>query len=136
MPAAFVWVGGIIAAGGIGAAIVTSVISLGVNLAVSAVVKKFGPKQQGPRPRDLQSNIRSGTSDRVQHFGRVRVGGTLMFSDYKVFTQEVIGVSIPGTRRAYVLLAVSTGGISGIDQWYLDGKKVNVNAQGYVTTAP
>ncbi|KJZ33014.1 hypothetical protein TW83_00295 [Paracoccus sp. S4493] len=136
MPAAFVWVGGIIAAGGVGAAIVTSVISLGVNLAVSAVVKKFGPKQQGPRPRDLQSNIRSGTSDRVQHFGRVRVGGTLMFSDYKVFTQEVIGVSIPGTRRAYVLLAVSTGGISGIDQWYLDGKKVNVNAEGYVTTAP
>ncbi|WP_282029234.1 hypothetical protein [Paracoccus marcusii] len=136
MPAAFAWVGGIIAAGGLGAAVATTVISLGVNMAANAVLAKIGPKQRGPRPRDLQTTIRSGAAERAQHYGRVRVSGALMFADYKAFPRDVMGVSIPGTNRAYVLLAISTGGITGVDQWFLDGKPVNVNSQGYVTTSP
>ena len=41
-----------------------------------------------------------------------------------------------GKRRAYVLLAIATGGISGVERWYLDGKPVAVDGDGYVTTPP
>ncbi len=75
----------------------------------------------------------------MQHFGRVRTSGTLVFSDYKVFEDpiEILGMTIPrGKRRAYVLLAIATGGISGVERWYLDGKPVAVDGDGYVTTPP
>lgn len=109
-------------------------ISIGVNFALAKINQ---PK--GPKPRDLQTQIRSGAAERMAHFGRVRVSGSLMFSDYHYFPDDitVFGITIPrGTNRAYVLLAISTGEVSGVDQWFLDGKKVSVNAQGWVQTSP
>lgn len=101
-------------------------IGAAINLAVNTVIAKIN-RPKGPAPRDVQSQIRSGSADRTQHFGRVRTSGTVMFSDW---------AEVGGTRRAFVLLAISTGGITSVDQYYLDGKPVTVNGDGWVQTAP
>lgn len=116
------------------ATIANIAISIGVNFALAKINQ---PK--GPKPRDLQTQIRSGSAERMAHFGRVRVSGALMFADYKYFSDGLtaFGIEIPkGTNKAYVLLAISTGEISGIDEWFLDGKRVTVNSEGWVQTAP
>lgn len=113
-------------------------ISTAINIGIGALQAKLN-QPKGPKPRDLQTQIRSGAADRIQHFGRVRTSGTLVFSDYRHFAEplSILGMTFPaGTRRAYVLLAISTGGISGVDRWYLDGTPVSVDGQGYVTTPP
>lgn len=102
------------------------VIGAAINLAIGAVTARLN-QPKGPKPRDLQTEIRSGSAERSQHFGRVRVGGSLMFASYSYVGDQ---------RRAFVLLAIATGGITGVDQWYLDGKPVSVNGDGYVTTPP
>lgn len=109
-----------------GTAVGKIVVGTAINLAIGAVTAKLN-QPKGPKPRDLQTQVRSGAADRVQHFGKVRVGGALMFADF---------AEVDGTRRAFVLLAISTGGITAVDQYYLDGKPVSVDANGYVTTAP
>lgn len=120
-----------------GAFIVNAAISFGLSFVVSKLVQ---PK--GPKPRDLQTQIRSGASDRVQHFGRVRVSGTLLFADfYRGNPRLEIGETIFSLKYssgniACVLLGISTGGITGVDAWYLDGKPVSVDADGWVQTAP
>lgn len=112
-------------------------ITTAINFAISALVAKLN-QPKGPSPRDLQTIIRGGASDRYQHFGRVRVGGALMFADFAYAnTFEVLGLEVPiEGNTAFVLLAVSTGGITGVDTFYLDGKPVSVNADGWVQTAP
>ncbi|MDO5658282.1 MAG: hypothetical protein Q4G36_08170 [Paracoccus sp. (in: a-proteobacteria)] len=104
------------------AALVQMGLSLALNFAAS---KLLTPK--GPKPRDLQTTIRSGNAERFQHFGRVRVGGTLLYADW---------AQVGNRRRAFVLLAVSTGGITGVETWYLNGKPVEVDAGGWVQTDP
>ncbi|WP_411839252.1 hypothetical protein [Paracoccus sp. ME4] len=116
-------------------------IGTAINLGVSALSAKLN-QPKGPKPRDLQTQIRAGAADRVQHFGRVRVGGVLMFADFYRgdpridISDGIFSPTYSSGNIACVLLAVSTGGITGVDQWYLDGKPVGVDAEGWVQTAP
>ncbi|MFN3275441.1 MAG: hypothetical protein ACK41U_12275 [Paracoccus sp. (in: a-proteobacteria)] len=102
------------------------IISTAISLTVSAVVARINRKS-GPKPQDIQSTVASGSADRAQHFGRVRTSGALMYADW---------ATVGGDRRAFVLLAASTGGITSVDQWFLDGRPVAVNSEGWVQTAP
>ncbi|WP_304615833.1 hypothetical protein [Paracoccus sp. (in: a-proteobacteria)] len=106
----------------VGAFLVNTAISLTLN----AVVARLN-RPSGPKPQDMQTTVTSGSADRQQHFGRVRTSGALMYADW---------ANVGGDRRAFVLLAVATGGIDAVEQWYLDGKPVTVNADGWVQTAP
>ncbi|MCG6111333.1 MAG: hypothetical protein MEQ74_03980 [Paracoccus sp.] len=116
-------------------------IGAAINIGASALIAKLN-QPKGPKPRDLQTQIRAGAADRFQHFGRVRVGGVLMFADfYRGDPRIDIGAGFFSPKYssgniACVLLAVSTGGITGVDTWYLDGKPVTVDADGWVQTAP
>ncbi len=43
-------------------------ISTAINVGIGALQARLN-RPKGPKPRDLQTQIRSGSADRVQHFG-------------------------------------------------------------------
>lgn len=115
-------------------------IGAAINIGIGALQAKLN-QPKGPKPRDLQTQIRSATADRVQHFGRVRVSGVLLFADFyrgdpTVDFSNFFSPRYQSGNIACVLLGISTGGITGVDAWYLDGKPVSVNAEGWVQTSP
>ncbi|WP_084648099.1 hypothetical protein [Paracoccus sp. J39] len=116
-----VWTGAS-AAGAVGAALLKTAVALAVNAAVSKVM---APK--GPRPQELQTELRSSNAQRIRHLGRVRTSGATMFWEW---------AHVGGERRLFKLLAVAEGGMNNVLQWYLDGEPVEVDANGYVTTEP
>ena len=122
MPAVGGWLVAAWTSGGIGAAVLKTAVSLAVNMAVSKIL---APK--GPRPQELQSELKSSNAQRVRHLGRVRTSGAVIFWDW---------AHVGGERRLFKLLAVAEGGMNGVAQWYLDGEPVAVDANGYVTTEP
>ncbi|QFG35328.1 hypothetical protein BDE18_3322 [Paracoccus pantotrophus] len=118
---AAVWTGAS-AAGAVGAALLKFAVGVAINMAVAKIM---APK--GPRPQELQTELRSSNAQRIRHLGRVRSSGAVMFWDWAY---------VGGERRLFKLLAVAQGGMSNVQQWYLDGEPVEVDANGYVTTAP
>jgi hypothetical protein len=121
MPAIGAAIGAIFAAGGLGA----SLLKLGLGLLLNfAVAKLFAPK--GPRPQEVQSEIRQSNAPRTRHYGRVRTGGAVMFWDWK---------SEGDGRWLYKLLAISTGGIEAVESYWLNETKVSLNGVN-VTTDP
>ncbi|GLK65278.1 hypothetical protein [Paracoccus kondratievae] len=116
-----VWTG-TSAAGAVGAALLKAAVGLALNIAVSKIL---APK--GPRPQELQTELRSSNAQRVRHLGRVRTSGAVMFWEW---------AHVSGQRRLFKLLAVADGGMTNVVQWYLDGEPVDVDAEGYVTTEP
>lgn len=132
MPQVGTWLAATWAAGGTGAALLQTAASITMSFAIAKI---NAPK--GPRPQELQNEVRSSNAKRIRHLGRVRTSGTVVFWDWAHTANlpEVLGIGL-NTRRLYKLLAVSTGGIEAVVQWYLDGAPVEVDADGYVTTAP
>ena len=115
-------------------------IGAAINIGIGALQAKLN-QPKGPKPRDLQTQIRSATADRVQYFGRVRVSGVLLFADFfrgdpTVDFSNFFSPRYQSGNIACVLLGISTGGITGVDAWYLDGKPVVVDAEGWVQTSP
>jgi|GEM_PF-3544390 len=110
------------AAGAFIAGIVNTAFGVVVNLAVAKI---NAPK--GPRPSDVTTEVKSSNAKRVRHLGRVRASGTVVFWDW---------ANVAFERRLFKLIAVADGGMSNVIQWYLDGKPVAVDANGYVTTSP
>lgn len=116
---AAVWQG---AHGAVAAFALKTAASVALNLAAAKIMSP-----SGPRPQDLTSELRSSNAQRVRHLGRVRASGAVMFWDW---------AHVDGKRRLFKLLAVAEGGMADVHQWYLDGEPVDVDANGYVTTAP
>lgn len=114
-------IAGIFAAGGLGAALLRVGLGLLLNFAVA---KLTAPK--GPRPQDVQSEIRQSNAPRTRHYGRVRTGGAVMFWDWK---------SEGDGRWLYKLLAISTGGIEAVESFWLNETQVAVSGVN-VTTDP
>lgn len=135
---AAVWTGAS-AAGAVGASLLKLAVGLAINMAVAKVT---APK--GPRPQELQTELRSSNAQRIRHLGRVRASGTVMFWDWanlRDFTEPPGGWwdNIKwriGKRRLYKLIAVAEGGMDAVHQWYLDGDPVDVDADGWVTSEP
>ncbi len=114
-------IAGIFAAGGLGAALLRVGLGLLLNFAVA---KLTAPK--GPRPQDVQSEIRQSNAPRTRHYGRVRTGGAVMFWDWK---------SEDDGRWLYKLLAISTGGIEAVESFWLNETQVALDGVN-VTTDP
>ena len=119
MPQIGAAISGILAAGGIGAALLRVGFSLLLNLAVA---KLTAPK--GPRPQDVQSEIRQSNAPRSRHYGQVRTSGAVMFWEWKA---EDDG------RWLYKLLAISTGGIEGVERFWLNEEAVEMDGVGVAT---
>lgn len=122
MAPVFGWIGSVLAAGGIGAAL----LQVGFSLVAGAVLAKLN-RPRGPRPSELQTEVKSSSPDRIRVLGRARVGGAILFWDWAV---------VNGQRRLFKLIAVASGGMTDVEQFYLNGEPVEVDNDGYVTTSP
>lgn len=117
------WVATAIGATGAAAALV----SAGVQMAISYAIQKV-TQPKGPRPQDVQTEIKASNAQRLRHLGKVKVSGATMFWDWQRVADQ---------RTLFKLLAVGQGGISAIDQFWLNDKPVDLAADGVtVTNAP
>ncbi|ABL68490.1 hypothetical protein Pden_0376 [Paracoccus denitrificans PD1222] len=122
MPQVGPWLVATWKAGGIGAALLKTAAAVAINMAVAKLTAPGGP-----RPQEITTELRSSNAKRIRHLGRVRASGAVMFWEWAY---------AGGERRLFKLLAVAQGGMNNVLQWYLDGEPVEVDANGYVTTAP
>lgn len=109
---------------GVGATILTGVINIGLSFGFSYVSSLLN-KPKTPRPEDVQGLIRQSVAPRYRHYGRVRVGGAIIFIETK-------------NGALYQLIAHGQGPIDGFEQTYLDNRPVELEAgiDGGVTTEP
>lgn len=109
---------------GVGATILTGVINIGLSFGFSYVSSLLN-KPKTPRPEDVQGLIRQSVAPRYRHYGRVRVGGAIIFIETK-------------NGALYQLIAHGQGPIDGYEQTYLDNRPVELEAgtDGGVTTEP
>lgn len=123
MPVIGAWIATAIGVTGTTAAVVAAA----VNFAISYAIQKI-TQPKGPKPEAVQTEIKSSNADRLRHLGKVKASGAAMFWEWKwVFL----------SRHLLKLLAVGQGGISAVESWWLNDKRVEVDpATGYVLTAP
>lgn len=110
---------------GAAATIVSGILSIGLSFGLSLVSSLLMPKPKSPRPEDVQGIIRQSVSPRFRHYGRVRVGGSIIFIETK-------------DGSLYQLIAHGQGPIDGYEQTYLDNRPVTLASgdEGGVTTDP
>ena len=89
-----------------------------VNVGISSLISRGGRKT--PRPEDLQVNRKTSVGERIQHVGRVKVGGTV------VFHRANSGVS-------YRVIVLGDGEIDSFQRFDLDRRPVVVDGAGGVT---
>ncbi len=76
-----------------------------------------------PKPEDVQSSIKSSTSPRMRHYGRVKTSGVWVFGD-----------SVSGALHK--VIALGTGLLDAIEEVWIDDHLVTRDANGWVTSAP
>lgn len=140
MPAAIAWVGAAIAAGaatGTAAAVVGGILMANATfigyslLIVSSVAmglraKRKAREQQNASQVDRLQSIMSTVSPRELVLGRVRKGGSVVFRDS----------TGADNAKFYMVVALASHKISGVEKYYLNDKEVTVDSNGYVQTAP
>lgn len=104
--------------------VLTSVIGLGLSMGLQFLqAELFGPKPK--KPEDLQGLFRQSVGPRSRHYGRVRVGGYVVFIETK-------------SRALYQIVVHGQGPITAYIETYIDNRKVTLEdgTSGGVTTAP
>lgn len=104
--------------------LVTSAIGLGLSMGLQFVTNElFGPKQQ--KPEDLQGLFRQSVGPRSRFYGRLKLGGYVVFIETK-------------NGALYQLVVHGQGPITGYHETYLDNRLVELEAgyAGGVTTPP
>lgn len=127
MPAAVAgWIISATGATGLAAAGIQAAVALTFSLAVAKVT---APK--GPKPSDLQNEIRQSDAPRVRYVGTNRASGSVMYYDWH---QSEYAGGFEGFRVLYKLIAVGQGGIGTVHKWYLNEKEVVVTDQQVTET--
>lgn len=90
------------------------------SLLLSSAFKPDRPKP--PMPEDVQLNIRQAVGPRIRHYGRVRVGGTVVFFRAKA-------------GKFYRVVVHGHGEIDGIEAVFLNKGAVTLDGAGFVTEA-
>lgn len=107
----------------VGAAIIANVAVIGLGLGLSllsqVLFRPAAPPQ--PKPSDGQSIVRQATARRFRAYGRVKVGGVLMFANTK-----------GGTLHRVV--AMGSGEIDAVEEHWIDDTQVTLSGE-QVTTA-
>lgn len=124
--------GGLAAAGigGITGALIGAVITAAINFVGG---KLFGPKEpKAPKPTERGRMVAETRSDgpHIHIYGKARVGGTVAFRHSK---------SKPDSNKNelfYQLQVIAASEIDGIEEWWVNNERVEVNSEGWVTTAP
>lgn len=101
---------------GIGGTILGIAASLGLSYLSSVI---FRPKQ--PKPEDVQSTTKGGTTARVRHYGRVKTSGPLVFIESKA-------------GFLYKVITLGTGRLDAIEELWVDDNYVTVDGSGWVNS--
>ncbi len=100
----------------------TAVATVGLSIGLSYLsASLFRPKQ--PKPEDVQTSIRNPTAPRVRHYGRVKTSGSWVFAESK-------------QGSFYRVIALGTGELDAIEEYWVDDNRVTLNANGGVIEAP
>lgn len=81
----------------------------------------FKPKQ--PKPEDVQTSIKNPTAARQRHYGRVKTSGSWVFAEGKY-------------GSFYKVIALGTGELDAIEEIWVDGTPVTLDANGWVLEHP
>lgn len=113
-----------LAAGTLAHSLVTAAVGLGLSMGTQFLSNAlFGQKQK--KPEDIQGLFRQSVGVRSRHYGRVKVGGHVVFIETK-------------NGSLYQLIVHGQGPISGYHETYIDNRLVTLEAgyAGGVTTPP
>jgi hypothetical protein len=105
-------------------------ITIGAQVGLSSVQARQAKKRarrnaagRGISAADAQQTIRGSVEPRRRFYGRVKVGGTLVFIENL-------------NNDVYMVLAVSTGTISAYEEFFIGDKPVLTDTDGAVTLSP
>lgn len=98
-------------------AVATAAVSIGVSLATRP---RAGPRAD---PSALKSSFQVSESSEIRAIGRVRVGGNIFYGNTAGFTR-------------YRLIGHVKGPIDAVEEYYLGGRSVTVEADGAVSSPP
>lgn len=105
---------------GVSAGIGGTILSIGASLGLSYLSSViFRPKQ--PKPDDVQSTVKGGTTARVRHYGRVKTAGPLVFIE-------------SASGNLYKVIALGTGRLDAIEELWADDNLVTVDGDGWVNS--
>jgi len=121
-----------------GAAVTSAFTGLLVGALVSTAITfvggmLFGPKEpKAPKPTERGRQIAETQSDgpHMHIYGKARVAGVIVFRHSK---------SKPDSNKNelfYQLQVISGSEIDGIEEWWVNNERVEVNSDGWVTTEP
>lgn len=103
---------------GVSAGIGGTILGIGASLGLSYLSSViFRPKQ--PKPDDVQSTTKGGTTSRVRHYGRVKTSGPLIFIESK-------------SGFLYKVITLGTGRLDAIEELWVDDNLVTVDGSGWV----
>lgn len=106
MPQVGAWLVATWQAGTVGSFLLKTAAYVALNVGIAKIT---APK--GPKPRDLQTEQRDSAAQRTRHLGRVRTSGAVMFWDW---------ARVGPQRRLFKLLAVGQGGVTAVEQVWLN----------------
>lgn len=106
----------------VGAAFLPGIIGIGISLGASYLSSIIFKPQQ-PKPEDVQTSVKNATAPRVRHYGRVKFSGPWVFAD-----------SYQG--HFYKVIALGTGELDGIEEFWCDNTLVGLDVDGWATTYP
>lgn len=99
--------------------IAAAAIQAGVALAFNAAIAKLtAPK--GPKPKDVQNELRQSDAPRLRYVGRNRATGAVMYWDWH---------QVGSKRVLFKLIALSQGGITDVRRWWLNDTQVTVTGE-------
>lgn len=100
---------------GVGGTIIGIAASIGLSYLSSVI---FRPKQ--PKPDDVQTTTKGGTTSRVRHYGRVKTSGPLIFIESK-------------EGDLHRVITLGTGLLDAIEEYWVDDHLVEVDGSGWAT---
>lgn len=107
---------GLLAVGAAYSGILLGAASIGVSYLAQALM----PRPQAPKPEDVQVTIKSPTSPRLRHYGRVKISGTLAFLESK-------------DGHLFKVIALGTGQLDAIEEYWVDDRVVTLDVDGWAT---
>lgn len=99
-----------------------ALLSVGLSFGLSYLSLALN-KPKTPKPEDVQNNIRNAISPRVRHYGREKVGGTIIFIESK-------------DGNLHKVMAMGHGQADAIEEYWVDSQLVTPSSDGWVRQKP
>ncbi|WP_292131161.1 fibronectin type III domain-containing protein [Mesorhizobium sp.] len=103
-------------------AAITGALQIGLAIGLSYLAGSiFRPDP--PKPQDVQTSVKNPVAPRVRHYGRVKTSGPWAFIESK-------------NGNLYKVIALGTGELDAIEEYWIDDNLATVNGSGVVTSDP